>query len=217
MTRHISSSSLSSSLFEGSVTASRAGAICQPYEDNFRSYVRTHQGGFQQGWTWAPVMCYVCGGILGGLEVYYLSPSDVVMSWLRLQQASDCITHLYWMYTKCFVALIWCVWAYGSTLTQLGLCRWGLIMVFWGRSEPGWCCNITMVEATKGFRLDLTSILDVYKVFWYLDMVRVGIWVHPYYTVRTVQARLVFWGILGIVLSLRDVVMSWFRLQQASD
>jgi hypothetical protein len=44
-----------------------------------------------------------------------------------------------------------------------------------------------MVEATGGFQLDPTSILDiVYKVFWKLEMVRMAIWVYPY-TVRPVQ------------------------------
>jgi hypothetical protein len=52
-----------------------------------------------------------------------LSPSDVVMSWLRLEQVSDWIPHPYWMYEKCFDTLISCVWAYGTTLTLLRLCR----------------------------------------------------------------------------------------------
>jgi hypothetical protein len=30
------------------------------------------------------------------------SPSDVVMSWLRLQTRTDCIPHPNHMYTKCF-------------------------------------------------------------------------------------------------------------------
>jgi hypothetical protein len=34
-----------------------------------------------------------------------------------------------------------------------------------------------MVEATGGFRLHPTSILDVYKVFWHLDILFIGIWV----------------------------------------
>jgi hypothetical protein len=48
------------------------------------------------------------GGGLWGLGAD-LSPSDVVMSLLRLQQASDWIPHPYWMYTKyqcCFVEAI---------------------------------------------------------------------------------------------------------------
>ena len=54
------------------------------------------------------------------------SPSDVVMSWLRLQTCLDCIPHLYHMYTQCFSTLICCGWAYGSALTLLHLCRSGV-------------------------------------------------------------------------------------------
>ncbi len=52
-----------------------------------------------------------------------LSPCNVVMSWMRLQQASDWIPHPYWMYTKCFGTLICWVWAYGATLTVIRLWR----------------------------------------------------------------------------------------------
>ena len=62
----------------------------------------------------------------------WLNPSDVVKSWLRLQKASECIPHPYWMYTKCFSTLIWCDRSYGSTLTLLGMCRWGVGFFFWG-------------------------------------------------------------------------------------
>jgi hypothetical protein len=53
-----------------------------------------------------------------------LSLYDVVMSWLRPQQASDWIPHPYWMYTKYFGTLICCVWVYEATLTVIHLCRW---------------------------------------------------------------------------------------------
>jgi len=56
----------------------------------------------------------------------WLSPCDVVMSWLRLQTPVDCIPHPNPMYTKCFSTLICCEWAYGSTLTLLPLCWSGL-------------------------------------------------------------------------------------------
>ncbi len=56
----------------------------------------------------------------------WLSPSDVVMSWLRLQTPTDCIPHPYHLYTKCFSTLICCGWAYGCTLTLLCLCRSGV-------------------------------------------------------------------------------------------
>ena len=68
-----------------------------------------------------------------------------------------------------------------------------------------------MVEATTGFRLDPTSILDVYKVCWDLDMLRMSIWVHSYAVIhvwmtvnfRENRAR----------LGLKDVAMKWLRLQ----
>jgi len=54
------------------------------------------------------------------------SPSDVVMSWLRLQTHTDCIPHPCHMYTKCFSTLICGEWAYGCALTLLCLCRSGV-------------------------------------------------------------------------------------------
>jgi hypothetical protein len=56
------------------------------------------------------------------------SPSDVVMSWLRLQTRTDCFPHPCHMYTQIFSTLICCGWAYGSTLTLLRrcLCRSGV-------------------------------------------------------------------------------------------
>ena len=48
------------------------------------------------------------------------SPSDVVMSWLRLQTHLESTPHpCHTMYTKCFSTLIRCGWAYGCTLTLL--------------------------------------------------------------------------------------------------
>ena len=47
------------------------------------------------------------------------SPSDVVMSWLRLQTRLECIPHPCHMYTKCFSTLICRGWAYGCALTLL--------------------------------------------------------------------------------------------------
>jgi hypothetical protein len=57
----------------------------------------------------------------------WLSPSDVVGSWLRLRSPVDCIPHPYHINTKCFSTLIYCRWAHGCTLTLLRLCRWGWI------------------------------------------------------------------------------------------
>ena len=64
----------------------------------------------------------------------HLSLRDVVivMSWVRLQEASDWIPHPYWIYAKCFGTLIWCEWSYGSILTLLGMCRVGDWFCFFG-------------------------------------------------------------------------------------
>ena len=63
-----------------------------------------------------------------------------------------------------------------------------------------------MVEATTGFRLDATSILDVYKVLWCLDMLCMGIWGHPYGDLPLCRSQEDF-GVLGVDLSPCDVVM----------
>jgi hypothetical protein len=61
------------------------------------------------------------GGIFKKIGVW-LSPSDVVMSWLRLQTPMKCIPHPYHMYTKCFTTLICCCgWTHESTPTLSGL------------------------------------------------------------------------------------------------
>ena len=73
-----------------------------------------------------------------------------------------------------------------------------------------------MVEATGGFRLHPTSILDVYKVFWHLDILFIGICV----SILTLLGLCRRWGFgfffWGVDLSLSDVVMSWLRLQAGS-
>jgi hypothetical protein len=55
----------------------------------------------------------------------WVRPNVVVVTWYRLQTASDCIPHPYHIYTNCFSTLICCGWTYGYTLTLLYLCRWG--------------------------------------------------------------------------------------------
>ncbi len=56
------------------------------------------------------------------------SPSDVVMSWLRLQTHLECIPHQYLMYTKCFITLNCRGLAYGCTLTLVRLWRSGVYL-----------------------------------------------------------------------------------------
>ncbi len=47
----------------------------------------------------------------------WANPNDDVVSWLMLQEASDCKPRPYRMHTMCFSTLICCGWAYGFTLT----------------------------------------------------------------------------------------------------
>ena len=73
---------------------------------------------------WGHPYIHLCkSGVDFGVSGVDLSQYDVVMSLLRLQQASNCILHPYWIHTKHFGTLIDCVWAYGPTLTVMCLCR----------------------------------------------------------------------------------------------
>jgi hypothetical protein len=67
-----------------------------------------------------------------------------------------------------------------------------------------------MLEAPKLLGVHPTSISYVYKVFYYLDILWMGIWVPPY-TVMPVQVG--SGRKTGVGRSLSDVVMSWLRLQ----
>ena len=137
--------------------------------------------------------------------------NDVGVSWLRLQEASDCIPHPYWMYTMCFSTLICCGWAFGCTLTLLYLCRWGWILKNWGEVEPKWRWDV-MVEAVNHCWMHPTSILYPYKclsTFICCGWASYGWWVHPY-TVMHVQVVNKFWKI-GWRWSTNDFGVLWFR------
>ena len=82
-------------------------------------------------------------------------------------------------------------------------------------AEPVWCCGV-MVEDPNPQWLHPTSILDVYKVFGHLEMLWMGIWVHPYliYCAGGVNFRE---NGAWPSLYLYDVVVSWLRLQTPND
>ncbi len=42
-----------------------------------------------------------------------------------------------------------------------------------------------MVKADSHLNLLLTSILDIYEVIWYIDMLSIGIWEQPYTVIPT--------------------------------
>ncbi len=65
----------------------------------------------------------------------WVRANGIVVTWLSLQIASNCISHPYHMYTKCFSTLICCGWTFGCTLTLLYRCRQGWIF---GKLGCGW-------------------------------------------------------------------------------
>jgi hypothetical protein len=68
-----------------------------------------------------------------------------------------------------------------------------------------------MVEAQTPHGVH-SAYIRVYKVFWHIDMPRIGIWVPPY-IVRPVKVRFGLSGIWGRQESPCDVMISWLRLK----
>ncbi len=154
------------------------------------------------------------GWIFGKLGTW-LSPSDIIRSWLRLQNPIDCVPHPYHIYTKCFSTLIYCGWAHGCTLTLLCLCRWR-----WIFSKLGtW---LSPSDVLKSW-LRLQSLIDciphpdhIYtKCF--STLIYCG-WAHG---CTLTLLRMCRWGWifgkLGIWMSPSDVVRSWLSLQNPAD
>jgi hypothetical protein len=69
-----------------------------------------------------------------------------------------------------------------------------------------------MVDADGPLKLLPTSILDIYKVFEYINMLSIGIPYQPYTVIPTLLGS--DFGALGHLWSEIDVIMSWllFRL-----
>ncbi len=101
---------------------------------------------------------------------------------------------------------IW-VHPYSVTPVQVG----GVFSGFWGRPEPEWWCN-AMVEAQTPRGVYSTSIWYACKVFQHLDMLLMGIWVHPHSECLW-RSGVDFWDNFGVDLSLSDDVMPWLRLK----
>jgi hypothetical protein len=67
-----------------------------------------------------------------------------------------------------------------------------------------------MVEADSHLKLLPTSILDICKVFEYIDMLTMGIKYQPYTVIPTLLGS--DFGALGNLWSQNDVLMSWLRV-----
>ncbi len=72
-----------------------------------------------------------------------------------------------------------------------------------------------MVEADSHLKLLPTSILDIYTVFEYIDMLSMGMQYQPYTVVPTLLYS--DFGALGHLSSQHDVIMSWLRLTATSN
>jgi len=138
--------------------------------------------GWAYGYTLLPY--YMCrwGWILGKIGYSWACMMLRCRDWGCKPPMTASPNHIpYWMYTKCLSTLRCCGWAYGCILiavlhVQVGVNFEGK----WGMAEPVWCCGCgVMVEAANPQWLHPTSILDVYKVFEQLEMLWMGIWVHP--------------------------------------
>ncbi len=92
--------------------------IPHPYHMNVKCFNTFICCGWASVCTLMLIYLWRWGWILGKLGVW-LSPSGVVMSWLRLQSPVDCIPHPYHTYVKCFSTFICCGWAYRCTLIPL--------------------------------------------------------------------------------------------------
>ena len=75
-----------------------------------------------------------------------------------------------------------------------------------------------MVEAHIHLKLVSVSILHIYKVFEYIDMLSIGIWQQPY-TVNQVNPTQLGsdFGSLGHLWSQNDVIMSCLRMPVTSN
>jgi hypothetical protein len=91
------------------------------------------------------------------------------------------------------------------------MCRWGCIFGNQGMAEPEWCCGVMVDAVTPGW-LNPTSVFEVNNVFWHLDMLRMGIWVHSFTVTIVVHVGAKFWKIHAR-LSPNDVVVSRLMLQ----
>ncbi len=102
----------------------------------------------------------------------WVRPNDVVVSWLRLQTASDCIPHPYHMYTKCISTLICCGWTYGYTLTLLYRCRWGWMFGILGcgwEQMVLWCHGWGYKQLQTASNNDIICIQNVLAPWYAVD------------------------------------------------
>jgi hypothetical protein len=122
---------------------------------------------------------------------------DVVQLWLR-QTPRDCIPHPYWIH-KVFehLEMLWMgIWLHPYTVmpVQVGVD----FQKNWGMSKSEWCCGV-MVEAANPHWLHPTTMAYICIVFEHLEMLWMGMLVHPYSYIFILHVQVGgIWGEMGM-------------------
>jgi hypothetical protein len=144
----------------------------------------------------------------------WLSPSDAVVSWLRLQTPKDCIPQSWHIYAKCFSSLRCCGWAYGYTLMPYYMCWWGWIL---GKMGHGWSCMMLWCHGwgckppKTASHIHIGCIQSVLAPWDAVDE-HMNTPLHCYAHMEGMDFRKI-----GAWLSPSDVVVSWLRQQTPKD
>ena len=150
----------------------------------------------------------------------WLSPSDVVMSWLRLQTPKHWIPQPRHMYAKCLSSLRCCGWAYGCILIAVLHVQGGGVNlrkngVWPSLYEMLWChvwgCKCKPPLTATHIHIGIGCIQSVWVAWDAVDGHMVGAPLDWYLWRWGVDFRKIGW------LSLSDVVRSWLRLQPPRD
>jgi hypothetical protein len=98
--------------------------------------------------------------------------NGVVVSWLRLKTATDCIPHPYHMNILWFSTLICCEWTYRCTLTLLYRCKWGWMFgklgCWWGQKFM-WCHGWGYKQLQKASHIHAICIQSVLAPWYAVD------------------------------------------------
>jgi hypothetical protein len=142
------------------------------------------------------------------------SLNDAITSWLRLTATSNNLPHLYWTYTKCLSALIWCEKAYSCSLMKFYPPYLAKILGFWVT------CQAEMMPLRHGWGWQppqTTSPIHIRHIQ--------SVWVHwcavQRHTVAALWSStpptwLRFW-VLGNMSSRNDAITSRLRLTATSN
>jgi hypothetical protein len=144
----------------------------------------------------------------------WLSPSDVAISWLRLPTPMDCISHPFYIYTKCFNTLICCEWAWVHHYTVTPVQVRGGFLDNWGMAKPE---DVAMSWLRLQTPADCIPHPNHMYTKCFSTLICCG-WAYgcTLTLLRLCRSGVDFWE-NGVDLSPGDVAMSWLRLQTPVD